>query len=149
MRNRGFEVVRDDARKTEGAVILPLRGTKNAMAYDFFANKSYAAKPGEIVKIWTDVKAYMNDVECLIINIRSSMGGKFELINMQGWIDGDYYSNETNDGNIGIFLKNVSNETQVINRGDRIAQGAFFNFLVSDNGNTYKDRTGGFGSTGK
>ena len=35
-----------------------------------------------------------------------------------------------------------------INKGDRIAQGAFFNFLVADNGNTDSVRTGGFGSTG-
>ena len=34
-----------------------------------------------------------------------------------------------------------------INKGERIAQGAFFNFLVADNGNTDTVRSGGFGST--
>ena len=77
------------------------------------------------------------------------MGGKFMLANTAGWIDEDYYSNESNDGNIGIFLKNISDETLTINKGDRIAQGAFFNFLVADNGNTKDIRTGGFGSSGK
>lgn len=144
---RGFEVVRDDMRRTTGGINLPTRGTAKAMAYDFYANDTYVLAPGAIAKIWTDVKAYMNDDECLIINVRSSMGGKFMLANSQGWIDGDYYSNESNDGNIGVFLKNISNETQTINRGDRIAQGAFFNFLVADNGNTDNVRTGGFGST--
>ena len=146
-RIRGFEVVADEKRKTNGEVTLPTRGSSTAMAYDFYANDNYSVMPNAIVKVWTDVKAYMQRNECLIINVRSSMGGKFMLANSQGWIDSDYYSNESNDGNIGIFLKNISNETQTINKGDRIAQGAFFNFLIADNGNTDNIRTGGFGST--
>ena len=148
-RVRGFEVVIDEKRKTSGDVTLPTRGSSTAMAYDFYANGDYEACPNEIVKIWTDVKAYMQENECLILNVRSSMGGKWMLANTQGWIDQDYYSNESNDGNIGIFLKNISDETLIINKGDRIGQGAFFNFLVADNGNTDAVRTGGFGSTNK
>lgn len=144
---RGFEIVIDEKRKTVGDVKLPTRGSSTAMAYDFYANDCYAVAPNTIVKVWTDVKAYMQDNECLILNVRSSMGGKFMLANTQGWIDSDYYSNEGNDGNIGIFLKNISNEVQSINKGDRIAQGAFFSFLVADNGNTDNVRKGGFGST--
>ena len=148
-RVRGFEVVIDEKRKTNGEVMLPTRGSSSAMAYDFYANGYYAVAPNGIVKVWTDVKAYMQENECLIINVRSSMGGKFMLANTSGWIDSDYYSNESNDGNIGIFLKNISNETLEIYAGDRIAQGAFFNFLVADNGNTDAVRVGGFGSTNK
>lgn len=144
---RGFEIVIDEKRKTFGEVILPTRGSSTAMAYDFYANDCYSVKPNEIAKIWTDVKAYMKEDECLIINVRSSMGGKWMLANTSGWIDSDYYSNESNDGNIGIFLKNISDEVQTINKGDRIGQGAFFNFLVADNGNTDNVRTGGWGST--
>lgn len=146
-RTRGFEVVIDEKRKTMGEVVLPTRGSSTAMAYDFYANNNYVVPPNAIVKVWTDVKAYMQDNECLIINVRSSMGGKFMLANTSGWIDADYYSNESNDGNIGIFLKNISDEVQTINKGDRIAQGAFFNFLAADNGNTDNVRIGGFGST--
>ena len=146
---RGFEIVRDDMRRTNGEVALPTRGTRNAMAYDFYANDYYSVKPNEVAKIWTDVKAYMQDNECLILNVRSSMGGKFMLANTQGWIDSDYYSNESNDGNIGVFLKNISDKTLTISKGERVAQSAFFNFLVSDNGNTDKVRDGGFGSTNK
>ena len=148
-RIRGFEVVIDEKRKTTGEVTLPTAGTSRAMAYDFYANDYYCAAPNEIVKIWTDVKAYMQDDECLILNVRSSMGGKWMLANTQGWIDMDYYSNESNDGNIGVFLKNISDETQEIYKGDRIAQGALFKFLRADNGNTDTIRTGGFGSTNK
>lgn len=145
---RGFEPIKDEFKKTEGQPTLPTRGTKNAMAYDFYANKDYEIKPNEICKIWTDVKSYMKNDECLIINVRSSMGGKFMLANTSGWIDSDYYSNESNDGNIGVFLLNISDDVQYIRKGDRIAQGTFFNFLVADNGNTDNERIGGFGSTG-
>lgn len=61
----------------------------------------------------------------------------------------DYYGNESNDGNIGIFLLNISDEVQYIHKGDRIAQGMFINYLVADNGNSDNERTGGFGSTNK
>ena len=145
---RGFEIVKKEKRKTTGIITLPTRGTSKSMAYDFYANATYTVEPNCIAKVWTDVKAYMGDNECLILNVRSSMGGKFMLANTSGWIDSDYYCNEDNDGNIGVFLKNISDEPLVINKGDRIAQGAFFNFLVADNGNTDKIRTSGFGSTG-
>lgn len=146
---RGFEVVREQYRRTDGDVTLPTRGSSKAMAYDFYANSTYTVQPNGIAKIWTDVKAYMGDTEALILNVRSSMGGKFMLANTQGWIDSDYYSNEDNDGNIGVFLKNISDKEITIERGERIAQGMFINFLISDNGNTDNIRKGGFGSTNK
>lgn len=146
---RGFKVVSPNMRKTTEEVILPTRSTKKAMAYDFYANDNYIVEPNQTVKIWTDVKAYMREDEGLILNIRSSMGGKFMLANTQGWIDSDYYSNESNDGNIGIFLINISDSPIEILRGARVAQGMFINFLVADNGNTDNERVGGFGSSGK
>lgn len=149
MKIRGFEVVKDENRKTEGEVTLPTRGSKVSAGYDFYSNVDITIEPNKIGKIWTDVKAYMGNTECLILNVRSSMGGKFMLANTQGWIDADYYSNPDNDGNIGIFLKNISDESITIKKGERVAQGAFFNFLVADNGNTDKERQGGFGSSGK
>ena len=147
---RGFQVVSDNFRKHPNVEIqLPTRGTSRAMAYDFYSPIDLVIEPNKIGKIWTDVKAYMGDNECLILNIRSSQGGKVMLSNLQGWIDADYFSNESNDGNIGIFLKNIGEEPYVIEKGMRIAQGAFFNFLVSDNGNTDTIRVGGVGSTNK
>ena len=150
LRTRGFEVV--TKRKNEGVeIILPKRGTSQSMAYDFFSPKKYTVAPGEVAKIWTDVKAYMQNGEGLILNVRSSMGGKFMLANTQGWIEPDYYNNESNEGNIGFFLKNISNEVLTIEKDERIGQGMFIPFLVSDNGNPEEEikRTGGFGSTGK
>lgn len=147
-RTRGFEVVKDEMRKTTGDITLPTRGTSKAAAYDFYSNGEYTIEPNKIAKIWTDVKSYMGDDEVLLLDVRSSMGGKFMLSNTIGVVDADYYSNENNDGNIGIFLKNISDETLHINKGERIAQGMFFKYLVADNGNTDVIRSGGFGSTG-
>ena len=148
-KTRGFEVVVNEKRKTEGPVTLPTQGTKGAMAYDFYANADYTIEPRKVGKVWTDVKAYMQIGECLVINVRSSMGGKFMLANTAGWIDSDYYGNPDNDGNIGVFLLNISDEPITIKKGDRIAQGAFFNYLSADNGNSDADRVGGFGSTNR
>lgn len=148
-KTRGFEVVRNNARKfPDKEIKLPTRGTSKAAAYDFYSNDTYTIEPNKIAKIWTDVKAYMGDNEVLLLDVRSSMGGKFMLANTIGVIDADYYSNEGNDGNIGVFLKNISDETLTINKGDRVAQGMFFNYLIADNGNTDEVRSGGFGSTG-
>lgn len=144
---RGFEVVSDKNKKNNGIIKLPQRATKSSMAYDFYAPQDYEVKPNDIVKIWTDVKSYMQEDEGLILNVRSSMGGKFMLANTQGWIDSDYYNNEKNDGNIGIFLKNITDEVIYIKNGEAIAQGMFVKYLKSDNGNTKNVRKGGFGST--
>lgn len=151
LRVRGFEVVSNEFRKhSDVDIILPKRGTSKAMAYDFFSPIEYDLYPGEKVLIFTDVKAYMQDGEALILNPRSSMG-KIDLVfaNTQGWIDADYYNNPSNDGNIGIYLKNNSNVMTKIKVGDRIGQGCFIPFLVADNGNTDTIREGGYGSTGK
>ena len=61
----------------------------------------------------------------------------------------DYFSNVDNDGNIGVFLINISDEIQYIYKGDRIAQGMFVNFLITDDDEVTTERKGGFGSTGK
>lgn len=150
MKIRGFELVNNDKRKRQTQdIALPTRGTSKAMAYDFYSPIDLVIEPNKIGKVWTDVKSYMGDNECLVLNVRSSQGGKVMLANTSGWIDADYYSNENNDGNIGIFLKNISDEPYVIKKGDRIAQGAFFTFLIADNGNTDNLRVGGHGSSGK
>ena len=49
----------------------------------------------------------------------------------------------------GVLMEIKSEQPINIEEGERIAQGAFFNFLVADNGNTDKVREGGFGSTNK
>lgn len=146
-----FEQIKKEMQKlADVETKLPVRGTSNAMAYDFFAKKTVTAKPGETVKVWTDVKAIMPEGIALILAPRSSMGGKWMLTNTVGFIDGDYANNENNDGNIGFFLKNISEEDLTIEAGDRCGQGTFVPYYITEDDTPLNDtRKGGFGSTGK
>ena len=148
---RGFEVVSDEFRKHPNVEIqLPTRGSKISAGYDFYLPCDLILQPGEKTCVWSDVKAYMQEGEVLMLHVRSSIGIKKGLMlsNITGVIDADFYNNPNNDGNIGIALYNYSNETVELKRGERICQVVFIPFLGADNGNTYKERTGGIGSTG-
>lgn len=60
-----------------------------------------------------------------------------------GIIDSDYHAT---GNNIGIMLKNVSDEPITIAKGDAIAQGIFHNVITAGDEVT-TERVGGFGST--
>lgn len=150
---RGFEPVSKKHLKehdSQSEVILPQSGSRLSAGYDFYLTRDVTIPPGDSVFFWTDVKAYMQPGEVLLLNVRSSIGIKKGLMlsNTIGVIDADYYSNPDNDGNIGIELRNLSDKEVSLHKGERVAQGIFVNFLQADNGNTSKDRVGGIGSTG-
>ena len=129
---------------------LPVRSTKNSAGYDIFALDDYHLLPGEMVKIPTGLKAFMNENEVLLIIIRSSLGFKYNvrLCNQVGVIDSDYYNNIDNEGHIFVALKNEGNEELVIKKGEHFAQGIYINFLtVTNEENIETKRTGGIGST--
>lgn len=148
---RGFEVVQDEFRKHPRTIKLPTRATKTSAGYDFYSPVKVTIQPKSKELIWTDIKAYMQEGEVLILDVRSSIGIKkgLMLANTIGIVDHDYYQNPKNDGNIGICLYNMSNEPVHIEQFERIAQGIFISFLVSDNGNTNEERQGGIGSSGQ
>jgi dUTP pyrophosphatase len=149
---RGFEIVKDNFRKNEGDIQLPKRGDKRSAGYDFYSPVDLVIKAGETGFIWTDIKAFMQDDEVLLLYVRSSVGVKHGVVlsNGTGVVDASYFSNANNDGNIGIPLRNLSDKDFVINKGDRIAQGIFMNYLVADDDNVMnEERKGGFGSSGK
>lgn len=130
---------------------LPTRADGGSAGYDFHSKETMGIMPGQAVMFWSDVKVKMNVNEVLMIYPRSSFGKlNIMLANTTGVIDRSYYSNPSNDGNIGIMLYNYGNEPVIINVGDRIAQGVFIEYKV-----TYDDvpendfRIGGYGSTGK
>jgi len=99
----------------------------------------------------TYVKAKMEDDEVLKIYARSSLFKRHKLIlsNSVGIIDSSYYGNPDNDGHIMIPVINLSWEDKVIKRGERIAQGVFQKYLITDDDKAIGDRTGGFGSTNR
>ena len=151
-KNRGFEVVQDYMRKTTGDIQLPTRGSEHSAGYDFYTPCNITIPPhGSTGIIPTDVKAYMQEDEVLLLFVRSSVGIKknVTLKNGTGIIDSDYFSNPDNDGNIGVALVNHSNEEVFIPKGERIVQGVFVKYLVADNDKNGGARNGGFGSTGE
>lgn len=153
---RGFMPVNNKKaqKNIDGEIVyyLPERGTKYSAGYDFKSTFSFVILPDSPVKIFTNIKAYMLEDEYLDIYIRSSIGMKknLRLVNCVGIVDSDYYENPQNDGNIIIALKNEGKEDQFIELGEKIAQGIFKKYLITDDDNpNNKIRTGGIGSTGK
>lgn len=150
---RGFEVIKDEMRKYPNVkIVLPKRGSSKSAGYDITTPVDIIIPPyGISDAIQTDIKAYMLDDEVLEIVPRSSIGFKkgLMLINTVGIIDSDYYSNKTNDGNIGFKLKNLTDKTVEIKAGERVLQGIFKKYLVTDDDDCETERTGGIGSTNK
>lgn len=148
-KTRGFEEVSIKHRKDVDSAILPERKTKKAAGYDFSTPLKVRIPANNKETIWTNIKSYMKDEEVLLVYVRSSIGISkgLTLANGTGVIDADYYDNEKNEGNIGICLVNNTDEDIVLEKGERIAQGVFISYLVSDNGNSENTRTGGMGSS--
>lgn len=124
---------------------LPKRATTRSMAYDIYSPESFEIAPKEIYMLKTGITAKMREDEGLVLNVRSSMGKKhIMLANSSGWVDSDYYPNE-----IGLLFYNYGEETWKVEKGDRVAQAMFINFLTIDDDNANGVRKDGFGSTGK
>lgn len=138
---RGFEKVDINIDS-----VLPKRQTSSSAGYDFYVVEDITIPPLGYVLLPTNTKAYMQNDEVLMLYARSSLAIKRGVVlkNMTGIIDSDFYPNE-----IKIALANTTNELITLNKGERVAQGIFVKYLVSDNGNSDTKRDGGFGSTGK
>lgn len=147
MKNRGFELV--SAHTDEN--LLPKRETTHAAGYDLKVAEPVTIKPGEIKLVPTGVKAYMQAGEVLFLFDRSSNPRKkgLVLINSVGVIDGDYYGNPDNEGHIFAQMKNISDQSVVLEPLERIVQAVFVPFLLVDGDQADGVRTGGFGSTGR
>lgn len=152
LKKRGFEVV---TAFLDDNLNIPLRATEGAAGYDFEASEDVVI-PGtkrgfsKPVLVPTGIKSFMQKDEFLQLANRSGNPMKSDLImtNGVGVIDSDYYNNENNEGHIMFQFINRSEEDFLIKKGERIGQGVFLNFLVSDNDVATSKRTGGFGSTG-
>ena len=61
----------------------------------------------------------------------------------------DYYNNEDNDGEMFFGFYNLSRETILITKGEKLGQGIFQKFLKVEEDNATAKRRGGIGSTDK
>lgn len=140
---------------------LPTRATTGSAGYDFYAPFSFTLlpphneevfKPGESILIPTGIRCNIKDGWFLMLVPRSSLGFKYRLQmdNTVSVIDSDYYGAE-NEGHIMLKITNDSNERRVleVNAGDRIAQGIFLPYGITEDDNATGTRTGGIGSTNK
>lgn len=133
---------------------MPKRSTKNSAGYDFSCIEDIEIPPYKIgdnpVLVPTGIKAYMPNNEFLMLVNRSSNPKKKKLVipNSMGIIDADYADNPDNEGEMFFAFYNLSNEPVVLKKGEKMGQGIFINFGITDNDNAEGERTGGFGSTG-
>ena len=146
---RKFEVVTG----YEEVAKIPKRSTKHSAGYDFHTTNSLPVLilPQKTVVFDTGIKVSMESDEVLLMHIRSSIGIKRGLIlsNCTGVIDADYYNNPDNEGHIRIALTNIGDVAQTIKPQEKVAQGIFMKYLVTDDDNPTGTRVGGIGSTGK
>lgn len=130
---------------------LPARSTSHSAGYDFYSPVSVAIGPGQSGMVTTNIKARMENDDVLMIFPRSSMGIKKHVMlsNTVGIIDSDFYNNEENEGNIIVSLYNYGDRILEIKPGEKIAQGIFVKFAITDDDKAKGTRVGGIGSTGK
>lgn len=145
---RRFEVV---SRCKDMNVKLPKRKTKKSAGYDFFAIEDFTLYPNKLCIVPTGVKAYMEDDEVLYLHIRSSVAFKrgVRMLNSIGVIDTDFVDNPDNEGEISLGLLSHNDDIVHIKKGERIAQGVFHKFLITDDDDAEGKRVGGIGSTDK
>jgi dUTP pyrophosphatase len=150
MKLRGFEKI---AKYAAVDFKMPERKTQKSAGYDFCLPEDVVLEPGKLQLVPTGVKAYMQDNEYLGMHIRSSMAVKrhLMLVNNVGIIDADYYNNADNEGHIMLALLNTGDEALALPKGECVAQGIFYNYLVADGDADSEKavREGGFGSTSK
>lgn len=141
-----FEVVKN----CPFSVKLPERSTAGSAGYDFFSPYLFVIAPGHTLFVKTWVKAQMPEDTVLLLFERSSWGFKKQISipNAVGVIDSDYYGNAENDGNIAFAFTNHGSEPLEVKVGDKIGQGIFLPFLLTDDDEAEGERFGGMGSTG-
>ena len=167
-----FEIISEYKDK---GINLPKRSTKYSAGYDieaaedvvipshyrFIENftkdynltteqiKSIVKELGIRVMVPTGLKVQMPENMYLKLYMRSGIGSNclLALANGTGIIDTDYYNNKSNEGHMFIPLINLSPIDIKIKKGEKIAQGIFGMYFITDDDEANGEREGGFGST--
>lgn len=128
----------------------PFKKHEGDAGYDLFANlpekQSITIEPNDQAKIPTGIAVSLNKCTVGIINDRSSMAFKKQIVT-GGVIDEPY------TGEISVLLFNLSKEPYQINHGDKIAQMVIFpivqaTFIEKESLQETERGNNGFGSTG-
>lgn len=129
---------------------LPTYQTSGAVGFDIITRETTTVAPGEIALIPGNVIVKVPEGYALLLVPRSSLPRKKGLVcpHSLGIIDQDYHGPEDE---LMVQVKNVTNESVTVERGERIAQGVFVKVEKAEwdevEGHSAVTR-GGFGSTG-
>ena len=128
---------------------LPQRATRGSAGYDFECVEDTVIPAHSIRLLPTGIKCQIDDGYYLQLALRSSTPRKKHLMlaNGIGIIDSDYYNNPENEGHIMFQVINFTDKEVMINKGERIGQGIFIKYEITDDDAATGERIGGFGST--
>ena len=129
-------------------ITIPKRATTGSAGYDFMTPFSLRLWPREKVVVPSGIRCYIEEGYCMLGFVRSSLGIKkdINLSNETIVLDGDYYDAD-NEGHIMISLRNVGNKNFHCEAGERLVQGVFLPFGITEDDSVSEIRTGGIGST--
>jgi len=129
---------------------IPTYATEGSIGLDLYAVEDYILRPNDVKCIRSGIAVKIPDDYYFGIFARSGLSSKRQCIvlNSVGIIDSDY------TGELLTYMKNISNDTVIINKGDRYAQMILKKkipvvFKEVDELPTTNRGAGGFGSTGK
>ncbi len=136
-------------KRIDKSLPLPEYQTSGAVAFDLYSRVDLVIKPKTLERLPTNVivatpKGYM-----LEIKDRSSTLKKKGLLVTTGYIDTDYCG-ETDE--ILLQVYNVTDIDVVVEKGERIGQGAFIKVEIAEWEETDtmdSNSRGGFGTTGQ
>ncbi len=137
-------------RRIDPSLPLPKYESAGAVGFDIITRETTVVEPGAIALIAGNVIVKVPEGYALLIVPRSSMPRKKGLVcpHSLGVIDGDYHGEKDE---ILVQVKNVTDASVTVERGERIAQGLFVKIEkaeweeVDSHG---AESRGGFGSTG-
>ncbi len=138
-------------KKLNNDAVLPYRATEESAGYDLSSCEEVTINPHETVKIHTGIAVELIDApdSVMLVYARSSLAVKHGLApaNCVGVIDTDYR------GEIIVVLKNSSDDSYTVAKGERIAQLVVTPIFLPDVEEVQclsetKRGSGGFGSTG-
>lgn len=134
-------------------VVIPKYATDGSACFDLCANslnEDTSIKPHETIMIGTGLAFEVPKGYVGLVFSRSGISSKrgLAIVNKVGVIDSDYR------GEVNVGLLNHSNETQVIQKNERVAQMMILplpliELIETDELSETERGTGGFGSTGR
>lgn len=132
-------------------IMMPVRSTAGSAGYDIASPVNITIPAGCKRVIPTGLKVQVDDGYFMQMYIRSSLAIKkqIELQTSVSVIDSDYYDNPDNEGHMMIPVKNESGRPVFISAGERVVQGVFVRYGITEDDRAENKRLGGIGSTGE